>query len=311
MRLQSISILLLVATTLSGQTTRQATPPPPPAPRTTAEVRLNSLYFDNFFQAPSGAPKENVVAAGVEARISRDTPLRFGGRPVQGYAYFDYLRFDQEEFGGSPGLRFGARSDARPHSWDTSVQLQKDRPSFDVVDETDRADIARFMADYSYRPVRDWQFNAGLDADRQSFDLAQGRDNRFLGASAGVRYRGFGSEFSPEIGLAFGDRSVDDAAQSYGQVDWILQIRSAPTPPLYISARYRHRLRDYDTGTASSSNFGREDTRDQIVLAADLRAAVRLTWNFYLAWENSDSTAPGRGFKTLLGAFGLTYRLIP
>jgi hypothetical protein len=280
------------------------------APDPTVEIRLNTLFFGNFFQAPEGVPEEDVMAAAVEGRFTRNLPFHFRQtQPVQGYLYLDYLRFDQEEFGGSPGLRVGARSEGRPHGWDAWAQLQKDRPAFDVGDQLDQANIARLAGDYSYRLGRNWQFGTGFDYEQQSFDLAEQRDNNFLGIGGTIRYRGFGSEFSPEIGFALGDRSVDDSNEDYGQTDWILQIRSAPSPPLYLSVRYRHRVREYDTSNPSARNFGREDTRDQIVLGADLRSGARLTWNLYLAWENADSTSPSRVFDTLLATFGLSYRI--
>lgn len=279
-------------------------------PNPTVEVRLNTSFFGNFFQAPAGVPEEDVMAAAIEGRLTRNLPFDFRQtQPVQGYLYLDYMRFDQEQFAGSPGLRVGARSEGRPHGWDASAQLQKDRPAFDVGDQLDQANIARFGGDYIYRPVRDWQFGTGLDYERQSFDLAQQRDNNFIGVGGAIRYRGFGSEFSPEVAFAIGERRVDDSSEDYGQTDWFFQIRSAPSPPLYLSARYRHRVREYDTSNPAARNFGREDTRDQIALAADLRSGARLTWNFYLAWEDADSTSPSRVFDTLLATFGLTYRI--
>lgn len=317
-------LALLVSTNLFAQTEKKKKSEPPskkkPAatevtvraqrisPNPTVDLRLNTSFFGNFFQAPAGVPEEDVMAAGIEGRFARNLPFDTR-QPVQGYLYLDYLRFDEEEFSGSPGLRLGARSEGRPHGWDASTQLQKDRPAFDVGDVPDQADIVRFNADYTYRPVRDWQFGAGFDYDSQSFDLAQQRDNNFAGVIGSIRYRGFGSEFSPEIAFAMGDRRADDSSEDYGQTDWFFQIRSALSPAVYLSARYRHRVREYDTSDPASRNFGREDTRDQIVLASDLRSGSRLTWNFYLAWEDADSTSPGRIFDTLLATFGLTYRI--
>lgn len=296
-RITTVLLAALMAASLSAQ-------------ESTADLRLHSWFFQNFFQAPKGVPEEDVLAASMEGRFARPLPFEFQrNQPVEGYLYLDYLRFDEESFGGSPGLRVGARTEGRPHSWDASAQLQMDRPAFDVGDQLDQADIARLSGDYAYRPGRAWQLGAGVDFEKQSFDLSEQRDNDFLGVGGSIRYRGFGSEFSPEVGYAIGNRSVEDATEDYGQTDWIFQIRSAPSPPLYLSARYRHRVRDYDTNLVTSRNFQREDTRDQIVLAADLRSGPRLTWNFYLAWEDAVSTLESRIYDTLLATFGLTYRL--
>jgi hypothetical protein len=68
-------------------------------------------------------------------------------------------------------------------------------------------------------------------------------------------------------------------------------------------------LRNYSTNNGGSSNFERDDTRDQLVVGADLRHNAQITWNFYFAWENADSSLQSRGFDTYLTMFGLTYRV--
>lgn len=275
----------------------------------TIEARVHTWYFGNFFQAPDDRPKENVPALGIEGRLTHPLPLESIGQPVDAYVNLDYLQFFQSGFGGSPGLRAGARSEGRPHFWDASAQIQKDRPAFDVGDQVDKADIARLLGEYGYRFGRDWQFGADATLEKQSFSAAADSDSRFSEVGGSVRYRGFGSIFSPEIGFAAGRREVDDPTGDYRQRDLILQVRSAPTPPLYLSARLRHRVRNYSTGNAASSNFGRDDTRDQLVLSADRKHNATITWNLYFAYETADSTLGTRSFDTFLTAFGLTYRL--
>jgi hypothetical protein len=311
-------LVVFVSGDLTAQTTKKKAPPKrKPAQQRravekrepTAEVRINTWYFGNFFQAPDDRPKENVPALGIEGRLTYPLPFQTIRQPVDGYVHLDYLHFSQTGFGGSPGFRVGARSEGRPHSWDASAQLQKDRPAFDVGDQVDQADIARLNGDYDYRFGRDWQFGAAVNFETQSFRAAAERDTRFSGIGGTVRYRGFGSLFSPEVGIAVGSRTVDDPTEDYRQRDLILQVRSAPTPPLYLSARLRHRLRNYSTNSAGSSNFGRDDTRDQLAALADLKHNAQITWNFYFAYENADSTLKSRSFDAFIAMFGITYRL--
>jgi len=327
---KTLLVMLMVvfaSADLAGQTARKKAPPKgkpkaaptksKPAPQRqaeekrglTAEARVSTWYFGNFLQAPDDRPKKNVPALGIEGRLTHPLPLKSIRQPVDGYVNLDYLHFFESGFGGSPGLRAGARSEGRPHSWDASAQIQKDRPSFDVGDQVDRSDIARLNGEYAYRFGRDWEFGADANLEQQSFTAATERDARFSEIRGSVRYRGFGSIFSPEVGFAAGTREVDDPTEDYGQRDLILQVRSAPTRPLYLSARLRHRLRNYDTRSAASSNFGRDDTRDQFVLAVDRRQNAKITWNFYFAYENADSTLESRSFDTFLTTFGVTYRV--
>jgi len=275
----------------------------------TAEARVNTWYFGNFFQAPDDQPKKNVPALSIEGRLTHPLPLKSIRQPVDGYVNLEYLHFFQSGFGGSPGLRAGVRSEGRPHAWDASAQIQKDRPAFDVGDQVDKTDIARLNAEYAYRFRQNWQFGSAGTLETQSFSAAADRDARFYGIGVSARYRGFGSIFSPEIGFAVGSRKVDDPTEDYGQRDLILQVRSAPTRPLYLTARLRHRLRNYDTGDTASSNFGRDDKRDQLVVSVDRTHNAKITWNFYFAWENADSTRESRSFETFLTTLGLTYRL--
>lgn len=342
-------MVMFISADLTGQTTRKKAPPknrvqtaptkakpkaaptkaaptkskttaPPKSPRArqseteerrgpTIEARLNTWYFGNFFQAPDGQPRENVPALGIEGRLTHPLPIKSIRQPVDAYVNLDYLQFFENGFGGSPGLRAGARSEGRPHSWDASAQIQKDRPAFDVGDQVDKADISRLLGEYAYRFRRDWQFGGDATLENQSFSAAADSDSRFSGVGGSVRYRGFGSIFSPEIGLAVGSREVDDATEDYRQRDLTLQVRSVPTPPLYLSARLRRRVRNYNTGDTASSNFGRDDTRDQLVLSADRKHNEKITWNLYFAYETADSTRETRSFDTFLTVFGLTYRV--
>ena len=123
-----------------------------------------------------------------------------------------------------------------------------------------------------------------------------------MAAGAAVRYRGFGPYFSPEIGFVAGQRDVENDAEDHSQNDMYLRVRSAVTPTIYLSGRYRHRIREYDT-------IAREDTRDQWTLAGDWRFHRFLGANVYVAIENADSTNANRAFDTETFGVGLSVRL--
>jgi hypothetical protein len=53
-----------------------------------ADLRLNSLFFENFFQAPEGRPQQDVDALAGELRLTG--PLG----PVEGYANLNYTTYD-------------------------------------------------------------------------------------------------------------------------------------------------------------------------------------------------------------------------
>lgn len=267
------------------------------------DLRLNGLFFDNFFQAPDGAPQQDVSAWAAELRLA--APL---AAALEGYANLNYTTYE-DPLETSQGITAGLRSDGRPHGFDLFGELITNRPTGDVGELVEQADIQRFAGEYSFRPTRAWQLTTLAEYQRQDFEITEGRDNTFTDFGGAVRYRGFGSEFSPEIGATFGERDADDPNEDHSQRDLFVKLRSAPAPWAYLSLRYRYRTRDYDIGDPRASNFEREDTRKQWTATADLRTGDVLTWNFYYSYEDAESTLASREFTTSLLAAGVTIGL--
>ena len=269
--------------------------------RLSSELRLNAWQFDNFFQASDSASERDINALGAELRFARATDR--GWAP---YFRANYLDYDDEALEASYGGRVGARLASRPHSFEIYLDHQLDRPTFDIGDVFDTADVTTLVAEYGFRFMRNWELGVHGEMQQQSFNELTVKDNEFTGAGASLRYRGFGSVFSPEVGYVMGEREVDDPTETYDQTETYLQIRSAPTEALYLSARYRMREREYTTGALASTNFEREDDRDQISLTADWRLMPRLTLNLYYATEDAASTRVEREFETQTALVGVT-----
>ncbi|HEX5759219.1 MAG TPA: hypothetical protein VF121_08495 [Thermoanaerobaculia bacterium] len=263
------------------------------------EVRLNALRFLNFFQAPEGTPEEDVDARAAELRFR--APL---GETLQGYLHADYTDYDDLE--ASQGLTAGLRSEGERQGFDFYAEALRNRPSFDIGDRVEQADIGRLAGEYSYRFTADWQVSGTVDFEQQRFDVTEGRDNEYLGAGAFLRYRGLGSAFSPEVGAVAGERDAEDPNEDHTQRDLFVKVRSAPTRALYLTGRYRHRTREYGVESPLAGNFERDDTRQQLVLTADLKTGEILTWNLYWSYEDADSTNPTRDFTAQLVALGVS-----
>lgn len=271
--------------------------------RLQVDLRLQGLFFDNFFQAPEGFSQDDVSAWAAELRLA--APL---GEELEGYGQLSFVTYE-DPLEESPGVKLGLRSDARPHGFDLFVEYLDQRPTGDVGFLVEQADIGRAAGEYVFRPTRDWQLTGLAGYEQQDFAISQGKDNTFLEAGGAVRYRGFGSGFSPEVGATFGERDADDPAEDHDQQDLFVKIRSAPSPRAYLTLRYRHRTRDYVVGDRLDRNFGREDTRAQWVATADLRTGEVLTWNLYYSYEDAESTLASREFTTSLLAAGVTIGL--
>ena len=292
--------VFLTVILIAGLAAAQEQPPQqqqPPAQQDPWQfwVRANAQLYDNFFEAPNGRPQDDVTALFGEAGASVGFAKSF-----RAYGQVNYLHYDEEGLDSSPGFRVGLRGDAHPHSFDVYAEDLRNRPTFDVGDEFDRADIRTLAATYEYRSSHDWSAGADGELQQQNFKITTSRDNDFRSAGASVRWRG-SRLFSPEVGVRFGNRDVDDDRLSYGQRDVYLQIRSSLTPKLYLSGRYRNRKRDYD-------NLGREDKRNQITLSADYTLVPNLILNLYGSHETTGVNQPNRDFKTALYVAGLTWR---
>ncbi|MBW3565117.1 MAG: DUF560 domain-containing protein [Acidobacteria bacterium] len=281
---------------------KEVQPPPPAEQRLQAWVKGQGLFFQNFFQATEGRAEEDVHAfygeAGASYRLSRSLPVR-------AYASANTVQYNDDLLDSADGFRIGARGDGRPHAFDVYFDQQMDRPTFDVGDVFDRADVRTFSGQYGYRVTRDWELKAGGELQNQEFDLTPVRDNDYSEIMGAVRYRGW-RQFSPEIGFAAGERDVDDPTLSYDQSEVYLQIRSAVSPRLYASVRLRLRERDYSTSATASSNFGRSDDRQQLSGYADYELLDYLTLNLYGSFEDVDSNLEGRDFDTSMLLVGLT-----
>jgi hypothetical protein len=111
------------------------------------------------------------------------------------------------------------------------------------------------------------------------------------------------------VGFSTGERDVDDPSEDHDQQDVWLKVRSIPTPSLYLSFRYRVRMREYTTGDPLSDDFGREDDRDQWTLTASYQLTPRLAANLYADHLDADSTKASRVFETTLFGLGVTLDL--
>lgn len=303
--LAALAIAVLLPVLADAQVEGQQAPAETGAPRWKTGLHVQGLFFDNFFQLPDTEPQQDVEGLRAEGRLSwrprEQWPLEVYG--VAGAtAYSDDL---EETLLAGGGLRWDGLVDLV----ELDLRYETDRPSFEVGDTFGTADLLQAGGLYSHRIADSWEISALADHQRLDYQADDGRDSLFRSAGGAVRYRGWGYDLSPEIGVEVGERDADDDNEDNDQTDLWLKLRSAPIPPLYLSLRFRHRVRDYSIGDPTASNFRREDDRNQIALAADWTTSDLLTWTLYYAWEDAESTKATRVFTTQLLAVGV--RLTP
>jgi hypothetical protein len=275
-------------------------------PRWETGVHLQGLFFDNFFQLPADEPQQDVEALRAEGRLSWRPRSEW---PLEVYGVAGATSYLDEDLDESLLVGGGLRWDGLVDLIELDLRYEADRPSFEVGDTFGTAELLGVGGLYSHRIADSWELSALANHQRLDYAADDGRDSFFRSVGAAVRYRGWGYEFSPEVGVEVGERDADAADEDNDQTDLWLKLRSAPIRPLYLSLRYRHRVRDYSVDDPAASNFRREDDRDQIVLTADWRTSDLLTWTLYYAREDADSSKATRVFDTQLLAVGV--RLTP
>ena len=270
-----------------------------------AEVRFDLLSFGNFFQAPGDALETDVTATRIQGRLGTTVDL---DRPLKLYGEFGRVSYN--DLGESNAIGGGVQYLGRPQSFRLSFGLQTDRPTIDVGDEFDRADVTALRGEYGYRPSRDWELKGLLALQFQEFDLNASKDNTLFGTGAAVRYRGFGSLFSPEVGVILGSRGAVDRNEDHSQNDLYVKVRSAPAP-IWLSVQYRHRTRDYSIDDQAARNFGRADSRKQLTAVVEIHTWNHVYLNIYYAFQNGMSTLPSRTFTTQMLTIGISLRTAP
>ena len=274
----------------------------PADPRLEWQIRALGFRFENFFQAPAGEPEQDVETFRTEGKVA------FRLRPDRPLAVYGQAGFTGYGDGldDSTRIGLGLESEARGREWAAGLERIRDQPVFEVGDEFDRADVLRAAVRSAHRITDDWELTGLAEWRRQEFDLTAQKDNDFYSGGGAIRYRGWGYGFSPEIGVELGRRDAEDPNEDHDQQDVWLKIRSVPTPPLYLSLRYRHRTRDYSIDDPLASNFDREDERDDWTLNGRYRLTEWAALDLYYKYLDADSDKESRIFSTHTLGLGVT-----
>lgn len=298
MRVQRIAGLLILVLVRSASLAQED------EKRLGMEAGVGGAYFDNFFQAPDSAEKQNVSGLTGEFEL---VGRLFRQNSVKGYAGARAVDFNKDLPTASE-FTLGMIFERERHLVDANWRHDNDRPSITVGDEFDLADSDTLSLDYAFRLNQNWQMNAAGLVAQEDFSLSPLKESDLWGLGASVRYRGFGSVFSPELGLQTGERDVVDSNEDYDQTDYFVKFRTVPAEPLYLSLRIRFRSRSYSARSPVLSNFEREDDRVQLALTTNYAIGEHLTVNLYATYVDADSTKTSRIFNSSLAFLWMSYR---
>ena len=264
------------------------------APVFRQEVRLQPMYFGNFFQAPIGSGlEEDIRGIGLEYRAAYRV-----WTDTEAFGHLNVVDFDERGKKTSYGGRAGLRHDGERHDYSVHVDHGVNRSSFDIAGSTETGDVTTLYGEYSFRVTDDWQLGVEAATDRQRFTSPRDRNNDGTSFGANVRYRGLGYKFMPEVGYVTGSRDVVDRTENYDESYWYIGFTSSPTRKVYLSLTYRDRQREYTTSDITSSRFGADEQRDQWTASASYRHTDHVAYILYYSKENADSSRANRDFNT-------------
>jgi hypothetical protein len=263
-----------------------------PWPEVSGYIRMGGILFENFFQLPDNLPRQDLWAGMLELRVE-DHLGHDGG--FRAYIRADLLEFQHR--GLSPGLLGGFRRVEGLHRFDASLSAQWNRPRFDTGDTPQQANILVGNASYSL-VVSSLEVAAMAEYLGESPKLRTAQDSVSRDAGVAIRYSAFRRRISAEVGVMQGTREAGDLAQGYTQETRWVAVRTSAVPRVYLSGRYRTRVRDYTIEDARSRNFGRQDQRRQLTGYVDIALWGNLVWNLSGGVEEAESTRKTSAFRS-------------
>ncbi len=265
-------------------------------------VGYRHRFYDNFFQAPLGSPETTINANEIYTGVETDICCGGNWSILGQVGYLDYSK------GLEPSWSTKGKIEGKSgvHSTLISVQYRDNVPNANTGDGIRTANVYEVQGRYSYRLQKVWQLSVLGDYQQQHVQSSSNNQLYLLGVA--VRYRGWGSIFSPEFGVKFGERLSGDVNNEHAQRDTWIKIVSAPSSSLYLSTRLRHRKRDYDTSSPLDSNFGRDDERWQLTIGGEYKFNKMFSMDLYYANQDANSSRASRTFDTSTLILGVKLR---
>lgn len=297
-RVRRVATVLLIALGAAPSLRAQT-----PAGSVHGRLTLGAVHFENLFEAPDGQPKETPWGQRAQGRLA--APLGPGGLAI--YATGDAMRIPgfSPAFGAGVGLE-------RTHdvvAFDASAAYLWNRPAAEIGSGLGPANLLRLDGEGSWRPIGAVQLIGRGEYRQERYPSLATRDGTAYEAGPMLRFRGFGHAFAPEGGMLFGRRDAGDANQAYRERTLVVGASSLTFGyRLYLSARYRRRVRTYTAPHPPATNFGRVDRRRQVSVTAALALGGGVSWVVYYARERGLSSRTGENFTTGFLSVGLAAR---
>ena len=260
-----------------------------PAPGTlSSEVRLQLYSFGNFFYSPDRGAQQNVNGLGAEYRAG----WRINQSPTELYANVSTLGYSRSGLDRAYGGRVGVSNEGKKQEFRVFVDFARNRPASSIRN-AGTANRDMLYGEYGYNVADAWQVAANATHEKQNIKNQPQRDNTLNAVEGIVRYRGFGWQVTPHLGVVGGRRNVNDSTESYHDRGVFAGVEWIPITPLYLSLDLRDVARHYD----STIGHGDHERHNFVEVIGDYHALRRLRLTLYYQREHVASPISGQSFN--------------
>ncbi|HEX8148587.1 MAG TPA: hypothetical protein VF591_15510 [Pyrinomonadaceae bacterium] len=169
------------------------------------------------------------------------------------------------------------------------------------------AETHGFSAEYFRRIDRHWRARGGYQFARETFSEFTERNLSRHQLNGDIRYR-VHPYFTPGVGFEYQRGNAGSENFSYTRPALVLLATSDIRGRAYLSFRYRFSDRDYTTGLATDSNFGREDKRHDVSFYSTVQLGRGFSLFGFVYHTDNNSNRLTRTFTSTESGLGLFYR---
>ena len=260
----------------------------PPPGTLSSEVRLQFFSFGNFFYSADRGTQHNVNGLGAEYRGG----WRINQSPTEVYAHVNTLGYSRSSLDRAYGARLGVWREDKTQEYRVFVDFARNRPASDIRN-AGTANRNMLYGEYGYNIAPEWQVAADATYEKQNIRNQPQRNNTLNAVEGIVRYRGFGWQVTPRMGVVGARRNVNEDTESYHDRGAFAGVEYIPVTPLYLSLDFRTVSRNFD----SAISHGDNERHNFIEFIGDYHAMRRLRFTMYYQREHVASPLSGQSFN--------------
>ncbi|HEX8472997.1 MAG TPA: surface lipoprotein assembly modifier [Pyrinomonadaceae bacterium] len=269
-------------------------------------------YNNNYFQASDTEPRTALWITTLSANfgydfVRADRKTLSGELRLRRNVFSDLRNADSTDVDASLGYDFGAnRLEFTYFVTPRRLSSFEDDP-VSSLNNTVFNSVNGASLQYARRVTRRVRTRASYEFAREIYTAFKDRDLARHRFSTDVRYR-VRPFFTPGIGYEYSQNNARSDIFNRHSNALLLLVGSTIKERLTMSFRYRYSVRDYTTNDITSSNFGRQDRRNDVNFYATVNLPKGFSIYGFASTIDSNSSRVARSFNSTESGIGLFYR---